>query len=60
MTGKMNKYDNFLDRTSLLVSTPDPYEKPKSLGFNLRKANDYAKKHNIKIADIPLSVLKMM
>lgn len=60
MNGQIKKYDNYLDRVPVFVANPNPYEIPKSLGFNLLKATKYAKKHNIRVSEIPEKVLKTL
>lgn len=60
MNGQTKKYNNFMDKTGVYACTPNPYAPPKTLGFSLKKANEYAKRHNLKIADIPLQRLKRL
>lgn len=47
------KDDGMEKEKMLLVPTPNPYELPKPLGFNLRKAIAYAKEHGIEVREIP-------
>ena len=60
MSGQIKNFDNYMDKRTLYVSNPNPYELPKPLGFNLRKAVAYAKKHSIEVRDIPATVLKKL
>lgn len=59
MSGQKS-FDSYMDRHALYVSTPNPYELPKPLGFNLRKAIAYGKEHGIEVREIPVTVLKSL
>lgn len=60
MKGQVKKYDTYLDQVGALVGVQNPYELPKPLGFSLSKAVKFAKQNNVKIADIPLNILKTL
>jgi hypothetical protein len=61
MIGQNKKYNrDLMDDVPVFVKSPNPYELPPKLGFNLLKAVKYAKQNNMNINDIPLSVLKQL
>lgn len=60
MNGQIKKYDTYLDKVPVFSATPNPYELPKSLGFSLLKATKYARKHNIKVSEIPDKILRTL
>ena len=50
----------FLDDIGIFSAPPQNAKIKKKLGFNLLKASKYAQKHNIKVSDIPLDILKKL
>ncbi len=60
MSGQIKSFDRYMDSHTLYVSNPNPYELPKPLRFNLRKAVAYAKEHSMEVRDIPATVLRKL